>query len=353
MKHVLIVIPTLGTGGAERTVVSLANHLSRNWAVTLVTFEPALSFFALSPLVQQLSLKRTRSNAALAKFILIPRLRRLFRKESPDICVGYSLHAGIVAALASLGTPVRSIVCERSDPRRYHPFKRALALLSWLVADGAVFQSEYARSQYRCHKGPARVIPNAIDQSSLLPVTRERAEYVLFVGRLESVKDPVLALQSFAHIASEFPSLNLIFAGDGTLRPTLEDLAHYYGLANRVTFMGNVLDVFPLYESARAYISTSLHEGYPNALLEAVAMGVPVVVRDSPSYTQRSLVRQGSGVLVTAPDPIRIGDALGMVLRENAFLERAITSSSQVRERHDISSVMLNWEALLLSVADA
>lgn len=338
----LIVIPTLGGGGAERTAVALANRLAEEGEVLVATFSPGPVFFDLHPNVKRYSLLGQDERRQTRNLTLLFSLKRLIRKERPDVCLGYSFQAAILTAFATLGTPAKSILCERSDPARYPLIQRLIAKVLWWTSDGAVYQSQYAAESYRTRRRSV-ILPNFLEDSILRPVAIQRQPYILFVGRLEAAKDPLSALEAFGRIAPEFPGLKLVMVGNGSLKHSLEDWAMRHGLESRVFFPGIVSDVGAHYQQARALICASIVEGYPNALLEALAMGVPVVVVDAPTFTQRALVSLGSGILVAPGDLPGLADALKTVLTEADFLTQAIIRSQEIRHSHASENVVRDW----------
>lgn len=349
-RRVLIFVPTLQVGGAERTAVELANFLTNTWKVSLVTYEANESFYPVRPEVDRHSLARSRIERLLGPIGVVLSLRRTARMSGADVCVGYSLNAAIAAAIGCIGLATRAVVCERSDPRRYAWPRRAVAKLAWRISNGAVFQSDYAAAYYAHRSRRNFVVANLLDEASLGEVHTTRSDHILFVGRLEPVKDPLAALRGFLELACERPGLRLVFVGEGSLRPQLEAEVCRTGMVERVDFVGNVKNVCSFYQRARMLVSTSLAEGYPNAILEAAAMGVPVVARDCPTHVQSSIIGEDCGIVYEATESEALPGAMRRVLEDDDFLARAISEAPAVRQRHSAGVVLPQWLSVLEEV---
>jgi glycosyltransferase involved in cell wall biosynthesis len=146
------------------------------------------------------------------------------------------------------------------------------------IAERFVFTNTWVDTQvfFPAESTEARDAARAIfrSQAGLNPA----AELAVFVGRLDRSKDPVLLLQAFGHLAARRPNLELVLVGDGVLRGELESSIRESGLAGRVHLMGarTSATIAELHRAADVFVLSSLYEGMPIALLEAVASGLPV-----------------------------------------------------------------------------
>nr|WP_302051603.1 glycosyltransferase [Vibrio cholerae] len=126
----------------------------------------------------------------------------------------------------------------------------------------------------------------------------EKQDYLLCVGRLEKQKAFHYAIESFAGIVNDFPTLRLKIVGQGSLEQSLKQCAIDFGVADRVDFEGFQADMIPYYLHAKATLLTSLYEGFPNVLIESITLGTPVVAFDCPSGP-REIIQDGvNGYLV-------------------------------------------------------
>jgi glycosyltransferase involved in cell wall biosynthesis len=142
----------------------------------------------------------------------------------------------------------------------------------------------------------------------------EKKNYLLCIGRLEQVKSFHCAIEAFAGIKNKFLNLRLKIVGLGSLEEELKQKAIDCGVADRVDFEGFQKDIIPYYLYAKATVLTSLYEGYPNVLIESIAMNTPVVAFNCPGGTNE-IVRNGyNGYLVNNQDIEDLKNKLSILL---------------------------------------
>jgi len=288
---VLLVVASFGVGGAERVIVQLANGLARHVPTTLVVVDgegPLRGLVGPDVALVDLGLKRVRQAARP--------IRRLVRERRPDVVLSSQTHVNLLmAGLAPLHPHgVRTVVREaelrhgrvRTDRlirlahrTLYRSLDLVLASSPWMAADLA------AR-----HRGRIAVLPNPVDVAALrasaasspapAPATTDPAGGRTFVhvGRLIARKRATDVVAAFAAGADEAD--RLIVIGDGPQRIALEAQVAALGVEDRVRLVG--LDPEPARTVARAdvLVSGSFTEGMPNVVLEALAVGTPVLATD-------------------------------------------------------------------------
>lgn len=239
---------------------------------------------------------------------------------------GLLLRKRVVAKASGGGLRVQSNVSElqRSPASRWllrHTLHRILAISREIAAD--LTQLGFPPEQ-------VTYLPNGIDVHAFAPAAGPKATIrqrlglpvdgliLVFTGRLRPVKNLAPLVEAVALLAADFPTLRLLLVGAGVERARLEQLAQTLNLADRVTFAGETLDVRPYLHAADVFALPSLKEGLSNAMLEAMAVGLPVLataVGGAPD-----LIRPGeNGVLLPpAPSPAQIVEALRPLLTDPA-----------------------------------
>jgi glycosyltransferase involved in cell wall biosynthesis len=270
----------------------------------------------------------------------VPRLVRLVRSRTPDLVHAHLFPAGYFAALASFCCPrVPWIYTEHSSWNRrraywplrllesalYHRFDRVIAvsnkvevsLTTWLPG---------VRSKTECIPNgvplslDARAWPLGTDSVPERPT-------ILYVGRLSSIKGVDLLLQAFSQLRAECCELKI--AGEGDLRPSLEAQTAELGLQNTVEFVGLHTDVQSLMSDAYCLVLPSRWEGLPMVLLEAMAVGLPVIATAVGGIPE--VINHGSnGLLVPPEDPKSLAQALMAVLEDPQMARRI---GQRARER--------------------
>lgn len=353
--RISIVISTLRSGGAERVVSMLANGLAgRNHSITLHTFADPEErpFYQLDECVSIRNLGGLGSSGNILSAIVANGRRKnllskSLRTSEPDVIASF-MTSNNVLTLLSRPSGVPAIVSERLVPWAYPEpllWKR-LRATTYNKADAIVSQSnrvlDWAQAQWR---SPIhRVIPNPVCRPTAPKA--ERSETILAVGRLSSEKGHERLIRCFRELAGSFPSWHLRIVGDGPLKSELQILANNLGLASRVEFVGRVGDPGPEYRRAAIFALPSHSEGFPNALLEAMAHGCACVSFDCP-VGPSEIIEGGINGLLAANDSLsQFSSALGRLMATPDLRERLASEAERIVERFSVPHVCSEWEQL-------
>lgn len=323
---IFFVINSLAGGGAERVMVQLLSgltHLSEQSPCHLVLLDDEPSEYDVPGhiIVHQLA-----SNRSLLRGMF--GLSRLVSRHRPIGILSFLTRANVSAALVGrmFCTPV--VISERVHTSSHlgtgwaSTLTRFLVRLAYPMAGRVVAVSkgvaEELTSTYGVAPGRIDVVHNPIQFETILENSREAPEidlptrFGVAVGRLEANKRVDLLLRSYhqSGIASD-----LVVLGDGSMRAELQALVTELGIANRVHLSGFVRNPFAIVGRAQFYVSASSAEGFPNALVEAMALGVPAIHTDCPSGAGEILSDPEfgpAGILVPTDDV----DTLAAAMRE-------------------------------------
>ncbi len=283
-------------------------------------------------------------------------IRRAVQAFKPHVVVSFidETNVRVLAALFGSGIPV--IVSERIDPRR-HQVGRLWDLARRLLypfAAQVVVQTEGVASWAKQFVAAQRVcvLPNFVRALPEPPAfaSRER-QHMLAVGRLDRQKGFDLLLRAFARCGLDRAGVRLTILGEGPERPRLRALATELGLADRVEMPGVVPDPERWMAQATVFVLPSRYEGFPNALLEAMAMGCPVIAADCDSGP-REIVRHGeNGWLVPAEDVEALARAMRQLFRDETLRARLGGAAVTVRQRYAKEAIVTRWERLIEEVA--
>lgn len=358
--RVALVIASLEAGGAERVIADLAGRLADCHDVTLITLGPTgTDFYPIDPRVTRVGLDRLgvsasplRAASRLVRTVSV--LRAALGAVEPDVVVSFVDRTNVVTLLAAHRRwPV--IVSERTDPRRYRPGRAwsALRRVTYPLAARVVVQTDSVRQWALQIVSPERVmvIPNSVN---VVPVRRHesgRRQWVAMMGRLEPVKRFDLGIQAFARASQSVDGWSLVIIGEGSLRPEVRVQALALGIADKVLDIGRVRDTARILGQSAIFLLASDYEGFPNALLEAMACGCAVIATDCPSGP-REIVRDGvDGVLVPVGDAAPMADALIRLMRDASERESVGARATEVLERFEPQRVMALWDQCLLTAA--
>lgn len=325
MSRVALLVPDLGGGGAERVMVRLSAGLSAlGQPVDLVLAHkrgPYLSEVAEG--VRVVDLRASRLATAL------PALVRYLRRERPAVLLSTRDDCNVVAAVAkrlTRGTRVyvraSNTLSEACGEGRMRVVPR---LSRWLLpgVDGIIAPSQGVADDMARVLGVPRpritVVPNPVAATDIRAragepwdhpwLTDGEGPVLLAVGRLTRQKGFDTLLSALAAVRDQVPA-RLIILGEGECRPRLEALRDGLGLADAVNLAGFVANPYPAMARAALFVLPSRWEGFPNALLEAMALGTPVVATDCPSGPREILEGGRYGALVPVGDSEALARAI-------------------------------------------
>jgi glycosyltransferase protein len=222
------------------------------------------------------------------------------------------------AILATRGLPVKTLVSVRNDPNKEYAGKigQFVGKVLLPMADGCVFQTSDAQKWFpeRLQK-KSRIIYNAVKEEFYqVERTPVRGEIVT-CGRLTEQKNHKLLIDAFAEVQKIYPFATLKIYGEGVLREKLQNQIESLNLNEKVFLMGATNDVAKALQTADLFVLSSDYEGMPNALMEAMAAGVPCISTDCPCGGPRELFGEdASDKLVPCNNSAQLSEAICKVL---------------------------------------
>lgn len=368
-RNILLAVSSLGSGGAERVATTVCDAwAARGDQVTLVvTFSGrGQCFYPISDKVQVIYLADrvgSRSKTLFNQVARLLALRRLIGEKVPDVVVSFLTNVNVAAILATRGLGIPVIACERTNPNQQEVSRFLTLQRQWTypLAEMLTVQTEELAANLgpRWHKARRlRVVPNPLPLD--LPAgaagsarkgnARPR---LLAMGRLVELKQFDLLVQAFHGLAGEFPDWDMWVFGEGPLRSALEGQVASLGLAERVFLPGRTQEPWVELAQADAFVLSSRYEGFPNVLLEAMAMGLPCVSFECPSGP-REMTRDGQdGLLVPVGDDAGLAAALGRLMEDKALRrELGARAAVSVRERYSLQNILALWDRLFDEVME-
>lgn len=368
--RVTLVVASLASGGAERVISTMANYwAARGRSVALVTlYGESADFFTVDPRVKRVPLDvgaRT-SNAVSAVWSNLVRARRLrdaIRRTQPDVVVSFITAVNVLTLLATAGLGVPVVVSERSHPAHQWVGRMwdGLRRVTYRWADAVVVQSaEVADWVARiASRERVRVVPNPVAPAAAADAPGADSRHlvgphtIVGMGRLSPEKGFDLLIDAFARIRASYPEWSLLILGEGEERALLEARIQALGLRDAVAMPGRVQHPDAVLRRAGLFVLPSRYEGFPNALLEAMACGLPVVAADCPSGP-RQIVRDGvDGVLVRPDDADALAAAVQRLLGAPDERARLAERARSVTSRFALDRVMAQWDELIGAVLGA
>lgn len=360
--RVTLVITNLDSGGAERVISIMANHWTqKGWPVTLLTFDDGSTppFYDLDSRIHliPLDIYQVSSNPAAAIVNNLKRisvLRRAIRDSKPDVVISFLSFVNSLALLATRGLGVPVVVSERNDPLMdpIGPIWKLLRRWTYTFEAQVVVQTERGRTSFPpAIQARTTVIPNFItphpDTGTTSPELMLDKPSIVAMGRFYPQKGFDLLLKAFVRLKDRYPDWTVTILGDGPLRPQLESLRDALGLEDRVNLPGRVKNPHEILAQAELFVLSSRWEGWPMALAEAMACGLPVIAADCRTGP-REIIRDGvDGVLVPPEDVEALAAAMDQLMANDSERRRLASRTEEVTDRFPVEKAMGMWEEVI------
>ena len=279
-KKIVYFIGTLGNGGAERVVSILTRKLAdMGEKVEIVLYYDSEPFYEIHPNVQITYVERETGSKNLLKNLIW--LRRYFIKNA-DLVISFLAQFNMIALAAVFAAGIPVIVADRNDPRhmpKQAPIRLARNLL-YHLADLVVVQTQHNKEYFsKALQKKCRIIYNPVDlkEKQALALRTEKKQRIVSVARLMKQKNQLMLIDAFAEVQKSFPDYILTIYGEGPFRDELQKRIEELGLVEQVELPGRVQNVFDSIADAELFVLSSDFEGMPNALIEAMCLGLPVI----------------------------------------------------------------------------
>lgn len=399
----ILVCNSLDAGGIERVVSTLANEWSRQGRkVSVVTLHDQQRFYTLDPAVHHVIVERRgttwlahllkkvksylmvlahakpwlvailgsttyrffseniyRMNLTLYITFETWALRRALKRVQSPVVVAFGTSINVITLKACRGLGRRVVISERNDPGRLARIKLwdKLWRRYYGKADMVTANTRSALRDMRDFVAIGRLAfvpnplalpngksPNGGNCAASMP---KGPPFVLTVGRLVEDKAQDVLLDAFARAGEDFKDWRLAVVGDGQLKMQLFAQAEDLGIAERVDWHGIVRDPHAFYRAAHVFALPSRVEGMPNALLEAMSCGLPVVVSDG-APGPLELVEDGrTGLVVPVNDAVALALALRRLASDEALRHRLGAAARERVTEYDLPRALATWESVV------
>ena len=248
--------------------------------------------------------------------------------------------------------PSKTVVSVRGEPTMEYEGKwmQLIAKTVFRFADGVVLQTDRARAFFpKAVRKKSVILSNPLNPQFIdYETAKERENLIVAAGRLDANKNHAMLIHAFAKIADEYPAVKLVIYGEGELRTQLESLVAEKGLSDRITLPGTVEDIAAHIGKARIFTLTSNTEGMPNSVMEAMALGVPVIATDCPCGGPAALIENGvNGLLVPVGDAFALADAFRRIFEDREFELKLRENSCAITQKLAPDKVNRAWEDYL------
>lgn len=337
-------------GGAEKSVINLANWLAENRdnEVYLVSVEGDVQAYPVSEKVRFIGNKMENIGKLATHMRILQFTKHTVRQIKPDVIISYWIQPVFYAVLSGCARKIPMIYSERNDPSlEYGKLAKLMRYVALKVVSKIVFQTGDAKAYF----------PEAIQRKGFVihnPVYLKFEDYpigkqdnrVVAVGRLSKQKNYEMLIRAFARISKQYPELTLEIYGEGPLKGALAAQIEETG-CNNIILAGAHPDVLDRIYGARMFVMTSHYEGMPNALMEAMCLGIPAVCADCPCGGPRELIQTGeNGYLFTTNDEDDLIAKMRLVL-DNGDNWELRNNEKQIAKTHSQDQIFSEWQKVI------
>jgi GalNAc-alpha-(1->4)-GalNAc-alpha-(1->3)-diNAcBac-PP-undecaprenol alpha-1,4-N-acetyl-D-galactosaminyltransferase len=353
-----MVLADLNSGGTQRVVSNLANYWSGTGKkVTVITLsDQQTDFFKLSPAVMRISIGGQENSFSIlsglaANFRRIKLLRVTLKKLKAESAIGLIGQTNILLTLAGLGLETKIIISERNDPRRqslgrlWNFLRRNIYPLADLVTANSQEIVKALEAFVPKHK--LAYLPNPVVFSGPADTGLSQQNRIIAVGRLHHQKAHDILISAFARITPLHPDWSLEIVGDGDQHNALHNQISELGLEDRIALTGRVENVQARLAEAKIFALPSRFEGTPNALLEALAEGLPAIVSDASAGALEFVKHRQNGLVVPVDDISALSQALILMIEDESLRQAYGESSRLMVEQMSLPKVAAEWEKVL------
>ncbi len=361
-KTIAFYIGSLRKGGAERVFVNLAKYFqAEGYRVVMVTQYQKEEEYELPDgmerILSDIGEEKVTASRAVNFFRRLNKLHAIWKEQQPDLvlsCIGKN---NFMTVVTTMGTKTRAVVSVVGEAKEEYPSRgmRMLANFLFSRAAGVILQTERSRGFF-CRKvgEKAVILPNSLNPAFIRPrYEGEREKRIVSVGRMDANKNHEMQLRAFAGLKDKYPEYTLVIYGDGELRSYIEETAEELGIAKRVFLPGVVQDVAERIGQASLFLLTSYSEGVSNALIEALALGLPVIATDVPSGGTEELMKDGvNGLIIPAGEQAALECAMDRLLGDPAYAQQLGREAARIQERLAPERVNPLWKAYFEELMD-
>ena len=394
-KHIAMYIGSLQKGGAEHVMVNLAEYFwSRGYHVTLVTTYISDNEYEVPHAAWKVVDKdQEETDSILATVVDKPgevrdvalhggleggidrifsaiddsglgrvkafkkrfdTLKDIWKEIKPDLILSFIGKNNIMAIMTAKSLKIPVVVSVRAKFEMEYPSKSMMLAMKYTFpkAAGIVLQSRGAATQLPDRlKRKVVVLPNSINPDFIRDLYQgERDKTIVTVGRIDENKNHKLIIDSFDMIKNDHPDYTLEIYGDGPDRDKLTKYVEEKGLEDKIIFKGSVPDVADRIQTSGMFILASDMEGLPNALIEAMSLGLPCITTDCMYDTSELIQNNINGIVIPKGDITSMAVAMKKLMEDSEFAKKIGDEASNIKKEVAPDVINRKWEAYFQNV---
>lgn len=345
LNRYIFFVGTLGNGGAERVISILSNNMAeQGMDVEILTYYDRPLFYQVDPKVKITAVEScTKSGNKIKNLIW---LRQYFRKNA-KVVISFLAPFNMMAIASNLGNGIPIIVADRNDPTKV-PTNKVLRVardILYRFANGVVLQTQ-KNQEYFCQKVQknSTIIYNPVNLGDYAGAALEYKKENIFVtaGRLLPQKNQEMMIKSFADVVKKHPEYQLVIYGEGSNREKLEQLVKELDMGEKILLPGSTKALHEKLRSAEGFLLSSDYEGMPNALIEAMCLGLPCVSTKVSGATDL-IEDHENGLLTELNDQEAFTNAIIELIENPDLRVKFAKNAINLNDSLEVSKIMNQW----------
>lgn len=345
-KKVVFVSNRIYGGGAERVLTLVANYLSNhNFIVYILARKNSNSIYHIYP---KIIIKYIETKSHL-KFIYS--IRKEIQKIKPDNVISFEYFYNLCTITACIGIKTNLIISERNDPSVVGSgiLKDKLRNFLYRFCNTLVCQTEDALRYFPSYiQDHAVIILNPLKENLPKRYLGVRAKRIVSFCRLNKQKNLPLLISAFSDIYKKHPEYILEIYGNGPEKDSLMQLIKGYGLASVINIQDAKDNIHELVVDARMFVLPSDYEGMSNSMLEAMAIGLPVICTDCPCGGARMIIKNmENGILIPVRDKDQLIEKMELLVNNDSLSDKLSENAEKLKDVLSISKIGSQWIKIL------
>ncbi len=345
-----------GAGGAQRQLIMLSNMFAEKGnEVYLCVMADNKIPYELNKKISVVDITCAEKEAGLSIINRYIEYKKVVKKIKPDIILCFNLQTTYLSVALPKKYRKKIVYSERNDPsdKEYKGILGVVRYLTFKYVDGFVFQTKGARDYFDASiRSKSVIIPNSISiSSSQYQLPRVREKRIVNVGRLHPQKNQLLLIESFAKIVPDFPDYILEIYGDGQLKDFLTCKTRELGVENRVRFIPSQKNIHDCINNAALFVLTSDYEGMPNALMEAMVLGLPCISTDCSPGGARDLIENDvNGIIVPCRNAEILAEKMKTILSDPVGASKIGIKAMEIERSHSKIIIFEKWNSFFRKI---
>lgn len=349
-KEIIIMTISMGNDGAERILSELSSKWIEKGHQVSIIQTGANNYgvsYKLPEQVEIINIHATSKIKVIRYYQEIKETISILKKRPNATVLSFIVASIFVCGVASLFVKNKIVVSERNNPKECPAGKLQQKLRDWAFgrADVCVFQTEDALKMFppKVQK-KGIIIPNPINGNLPLPFSGERRKVIIAACRLHSQKNLPMMIEAFNMLHKKHPEYILEIYGQGNEKEKLLKQIQELNLESYIKLPGFASNIHEKMYDATMYVSSSDYEGISNSMLEALGMGVPVVVTDCPVGGARLVVKNEiNGLLVPVGNTLAFYKAMEKIIEDADFSKKISNEAAKICDEYPLDKISQKW----------